>query len=115
MTARAAADVRSEIADIKRLVPGWRKMALLRLIVEDMERLAARLEAHEEEERAEALERERRSFEENRSRGGPMTAEARRAGLEVLREVIRRHNPGFDVVFEIGSDLPQATTQGATP
>jgi hypothetical protein len=30
-----------------------------------------------------------------------MSAHARRNGLEALRAVLRRHNPGFDAVFEI--------------
>ena len=35
----------------------------------------------------------------------PMPASAQRAGLEVLRRVLRRRNPGFDVTFEVvGAD-----------
>jgi hypothetical protein len=30
-----------------------------------------------------------------------MTATARRSGLETLRAVLRRRNPGFDAVFEV--------------
>jgi hypothetical protein len=33
-----------------------------------------------------------------------MTPHARRCGLEALRGVLRRHNPGFDAVFELERD-----------
>jgi hypothetical protein len=33
-----------------------------------------------------------------------MSHEARRAGLEALRAVLRRRHPGFDVVFELEGD-----------
>jgi len=32
---------------------------------------------------------------------GPMTAGARRSGLEPLRAVLRRRSPAFDVIFEL--------------
>src|ERR1019366_1564961 len=34
----------------------------------------------------------------------PMSTEARRSGLEALRAVLRRRNPGFDVVFKLEAD-----------
>ena len=40
------------------------------------------------------------------SRKAEMPSTARRSGLEALRGVLRRRNPGFDVVFEVeGADL----------
>lgn len=100
---RTAVDVRSEIAQLKVLVPAWEKMESMQLVLKDMELLAARVETRETRDRetVEALALE--ESEKSRSRGGPMTPEARRAGLEVLRAVIRRHHPGFDVVFEAKS------------
>lgn len=49
-----------------------------------------------------------------------MPAHARTSGLETFRAVLRRHNPGFDVIFEIEGDdrtddaLPRKVGRGFT-
>ena len=34
----------------------------------------------------------------------PMPADARRSGLDVLRAVLRRRHPGYDVIIEVETD-----------
>ncbi len=41
-----------------------------------------------------------------------MSLEARQSGLDALRAVLRRRNPGFDVVFAVPANTESPPDQG---